>query len=288
MMRSLDGAFIAMGAGATAVDAMLPWLRRPGYPVVTLSVSGNILTATQTPISKHVKDQTPWWIPLYVQTGTEQPQLLSFSTTVGTMKLDNASPSLVVGDPAFRGVFVVRYEDDAMWEARIKHAAETHSATPDYTRELLFQITLLVTMSHEKVERLTSALLTLAPILAKNPHLGGYAGESALYTMIMTKSTPIVASLGACGAPCSTALDGLVHSLRTMFGGLSQRLATTDSITTVPDFDGVGAEDPSSSLSSSSSVSSSSSSSADVDDDVSSTPWPSGEDAGLEARDRSI
>ena len=31
MMRSLDGAFIAMGAGATAVDAMLPWLRRPGY-----------------------------------------------------------------------------------------------------------------------------------------------------------------------------------------------------------------------------------------------------------------
>ena len=150
----------------------------------------------------------------------------------------------------------------------MQHAAETHAATPDYTRELLFGITLLVTMSHEKAETLTNALTALTPTLAKNPHLGGYAGEGALYTMIIVKTTPIAYNLDACNrgggspaGPCSDQFGRLSSALRTMLGSLAQRLAATANIDHLEpgdehDASSVATHPPS--------------------------PWPAGEDSGLE------
>jgi len=261
MMRSLDDSFVSMGL-PTAVDAMLPWLRRPGYPIITLSVvNATTLVARQTPVSKYLKNQDPWWIPLQVGTSNDaRPSLLSFNTTMATMEF--AAPVAgLVGDPFFWGFFIVRYESDVLWNSRILSAIKTHKKTPDYTRELLFQITMLVNMSHEKAQRLSDAISAVTPILASNPRLGGWEGESGLYEMIIKITTPIVAVLGACGRPCIVAHARMSTVLRTMLSDLARRLTWEEEAPPVP-VAGRFTE--------------------------ASVPWPTKEDAGMAARDESV
>lgn len=103
LMRSLNPAFLKRGS-PSAMNAMLPWLRRPGFPVISLSLSsdGKTLKATQRPMSKYLKDADPWWVPLQVHT-SKNPSgtvLFEFNTTEATMKLDT-TPEVLVGDPEF-------------------------------------------------------------------------------------------------------------------------------------------------------------------------------------------
>ena len=86
---------------------------------------------------------------------------------------------------SFWGFFIVRYDDEALWAARIQQSVANHATTPDYTRALIFQLSLMVHMSHESTNRLTDMLVAVAPVLRANPKLGGWQGEGALYTMIL-------------------------------------------------------------------------------------------------------
>jgi hypothetical protein len=268
MMRSLDDSFVAMGL-PTAVDAMLPWLQRPGYPVVTLSVvNGSKLVAKQIPVSPYLKNQSPWWIPLQVYTShisatsnaNHTSALLSFNTTSAMMEF-NAPLSELVGDPLFYGFFIVRYDTDALWNSRLLSATKKHIDSPDYTRCLLFQLTLLVEMSHERTQRLSDALSVFTPILASNPRLGGWEGESALYEMIMKRTTPIIATLGSCGELCTQAHDNLSGVLRKMIGDLARRLTWQEESKAT-----VRLENRSNKL----------------------VPWPTTEDFGMATRDENV
>jgi aminopeptidase N len=255
MMRSLDGSFLKMGL-PSAIDSFLPWLRRPGYPIVTLSVDGTTLKATQKPMSKYLKNQNPWWVPLQIATNNDPlPMLLSFNTTEATIEYKQ-SPANVVGDPSFWGFFIVKYETDAMWMNRITLAVKNHASTPDYSRELIFHLTLMVTMSHEKASRLTQALTEFSHVLASNTKLGGWEGEGSLYSMIMARTTPIVSLLAVCGKQCDDEYQELTTILRQMTGSLTKRLAIPYRRSLLV-----------------SNVS---------------TPWPSSEDPGVEMRDRAV
>eukprot|EP00041_Stephanoeca_diplocostata_P021610 m.505868 g.505868 ORF g.505868 m.505868 type:complete len:1036 (+) comp21866_c0_seq1:194-3301(+) len=269
LMRALDAPFKNTGS-PPAMDAMLPWLQRPGFPVITLATEGTTLTATQTPMSKYLGVADPWWIPLNVQVTTIQNATsvlsLDFSTSNVSTRLED-DVGTVVGDPAFWGFFIVRYADDAAWDARIDHAVMDHrSGRPDYTREFMFHVTLLVTMAHDGAELLTKAVTALTPVLASNPRIGGFEGEGAMYTMLLQRVTPIVSVLRRCGSGCDTVSDGLVKAMRALAGALAARLSDPSSnamattMATVPHQSANGERVR--------------------------LPWPSGEDSGLEARDR--
>jgi hypothetical protein len=87
--------------------------------VVTLSRDGVNVTATQVPISKYLKRQGPWWIPLHIQTSVGSPadavgpartsgtELLSFNVSEAVVTFPTA-PEAVLGDPNLWGFFIVR------------------------------------------------------------------------------------------------------------------------------------------------------------------------------------
>jgi len=281
MMRSLDDAFVAKGQ-PLAIDAFLPWLRRPGYPIVTLRLEGTSLTATQVPMSKYLHNQQPWWIPLQVQLDdASAPTLLAFNTTNATMACGGTAPTTVIGDPSFWGFFIVRYDDDALWAARMQQSIANHATTPDYTRALIFQLSLMVHMSHEPTHRLTDMLVAVAPVLRANPKLGGWRGEGALYTMILQRTSPLVALLGGCGAPsCVAQHTALTAVLGQMTGSLAQRLAVEGSSVV----EGSSAMEQSTRKGSSAKVGRVATGTTGTTGTT--VPWPTSEDAGVETRDR--
>ena len=262
MMRSFESSFTKLGL-PSAMDSMLPWLRRPGYPVITLSIDGTVLKATQQPMSKYLTNQDPWWVPLQISTDNDGDSLLAFNTTSITKQFETV-PTSVIGDAKFWGFFAVRYETNEMWEERMLSAVIQHVLTPDYSRALIFQLTLMVTMSHELSNRLTEMLVAIAPTLASNPKLGGWKGEGALYTMIMERAVPIVTILGVCGAPCIDSFTQLTDVLREMTGDLSKRLTTLGTVVSMH------------------------SSNEKQMHSTATVPWPTSEDSGVEERDRAV
>lgn len=231
LMRSLDPAFAAVGS-PSAIDAMLPWLRRPGFPVVTLSISTSTLHATQTPVSKYLPVLAPsepkaWWIPLRVQVpGAARTMLFEFNTSSAAMPVPKGpAPALasdrqaLVGDPSFLGFFIVRYDTAEAWSARISVAVADLEARPDYTRMLVLHTTLLVQLSHDKVAVLAELITALSPAMAANPTIGGFNGAGDLYRLIITRSAPLLAVTVAAGVD-----DDLLVALRGMVGPLIKTL----------------------------------------------------------------
>lgn len=284
LMRSLDPAFEAAGS-PPAMDAMLPWLQRPGFPVVTLVVKqeqqGGAVVATlhasQAPISPFLppaRAAEPWWIPLRVSCDGGAPFLFEFNTTIASMAVpmkrsegsgaDNGRTAnttmTCVGDPQFRGFFSVRYAQDSQWAARIAGAAASLTSTPDYTRALAFHTFIMATMAHEPASIPARLLTALAPALAQNKRLGGYAGSGDLYTMLLTRAAPVTAVLDAGGATSAAAAGEFRAAVRALVGPLANWLGWEEEVETEKTrMAAVTGPEPT-------------------------TPWPQHEDAGVEAR----
>jgi len=239
LMRSLNPFFEGT---LTAMDAMLPWLRRPGFPVVTLSTDSGNLVVSQKPISPYLPplgqgESENWWIPMHVSySSTASPHKFAFSSKSMTVPLPEnhlvgEPDSFVVGDPTFLGFYIVRYNNSADWANRIKVAVTDLADRPDYTRALAFQVAILVRMSHERLDLLTQLVAALNGPLANNPKFGGYDGSGDLYTLLATNTAPIVsvANAGGVGGQLSAALADLMGSVATRLGWTSTEMAVNSS-----------------------------------------------------------
>lgn len=164
-------------------------------------------------------------------------------------------------------MFVVRYDDKKLMSKRIARFVEDYTRSPDYSREFLFHLSLMVTMSHEPARTFTDALTAIAPALSSNPKIGGWTGSSSFYTMIMKRSTPIAMLLGDCGAPCAKGHVALMDSLRSLTGGLTKRLTWKMEMEMGMIFTSAHASGKLA---------------------ASDIPWPTKEDSGVEMRDRDV
>ena len=244
LMRSLDGAFEAAGS-PSAMSAMLPWLERPGFPVVTLSVyetqaAGWSVRASQRPISPYIPTRAsePWWIPLRISVGGAAPFNFEFNTTeavapvptyaVGGQNVNGTAAPTCVGDPTFHGMFLVRYSDRAQWDARIAWAA-SERVNYSYVRALVFQIILLTSMAHEPVALLSSTISMLTPRLVSDSErkIGGFAGTGDFVTMILQRAALVAAVLNGCPNASDAAMQ-LGRNMAALAGPLSVALGWED------------------------------------------------------------
>eukprot|EP00854_Cymbomonas_tetramitiformis_P004087 gene4087-5063_t len=276
LMRSLAPAFASVGS-PPAMESMLPWLRQPGYPVITLSLestaTATLLHASQLPISRYLpsaSEPSIWWIPLRVSVAGSKSFVFEFNSSRAVMDISNkfsappdshtgehkAAASLIVGDPAFWGMFIVRYKQSAQWESRITGVASSLETKPDYARALCKQIFLLVTMSHEPVSLLTKMIESLAQKLGANPVIGGYKGTGDFYTMILEQAEKLIVMLSYVD---NAASGDFVTAMRSLVGPLAERLGFESTDTPPP---------------------------TAVSSSASSVPWPEKEDAGVELRGR--
>jgi hypothetical protein len=241
LMRSMDTAFEAAGSRWSATEAMLPWLRRPGFPMVTVAFDAGtgVLSVAQEPISKYLPDadKAVWWVPLYVSLPNGTEVLFAFNTSSAQKVLvaetgagagagaGTAASAVVVGDPKFRGMFVSRYPTPDAWRARFAVAASRHSAEPDWTRCLAHQVYLLGTMGRESASVAADMLSAIVPAMQlESAPIGGWEGFGDLATMLVTRSQVLLAVLWAGGAGNATATVALERAVRTLVGPLAARL----------------------------------------------------------------
>jgi hypothetical protein len=264
LMESLNPAFRHVGS-PPATESMLPWLQRPGFPVITLWCEGSTVHATQQPISSHLPplatgESSAWWVPLRVSMSPSSPSFLfEFSTASASMPvpaehLSKSTAAVLLGDPNYLGFFIVRYNSTADWDARIAVAVQDLASKPDYTRALVYHVALLVRMGHEKLDTLCSLLSALGPALATNSVVGGFDGSGDLYHLIATNTAPLasVASAGGVG-------QALTRTVAAVLGPLATKLGWTASATAPAQHTRAAA---------------------------SAIPWPQHEDAGVDARSR--
>ena len=205
LMRSLAPAF-AKASSPAPMNSMLPWLQRPGFPVLTISLvqeqdaeSGLSLHVSQQPISKYLpvdRADEPWWVPLQVSIGGGTEFLVQFNTSEVTLDVPASAISALsvgtvqscVGDPALWGAFIVRYAEQEQWSQRIEAiVSPSGEFSVSHARALAFQSILLATMAHEPVSLPVLVLSRLAPALDQISKIGGYAGTGDIYTFLLTQ-----------------------------------------------------------------------------------------------------
>jgi len=273
LMRSLDPHFATAGS-PPAVDAMLPWLRRPGFPVITLALApkaagdGFTLSATQAPISPYLpadRRDEPWWVPLRVSVGGGAPFLFEFNTSSASMdvpahlvgELRAGDAPALVGDPAFWGAFMVRYSDAAQWTSRIAQATSSAADTWDYTRALTVHAFIMAASAHEPVATVAALVASLAPGLVGTAAVGGFAGSGDLTGTVASRAATLQAALGNGGA--TAALGVLQQAVAALCGPFAKRLGWQSETAAA-----AAGEDAAAGV----------------------VPWPTHEDAGVEARAR--
>lgn len=116
-------------AGKDLESFMLPWLNRPGYPLVSVNQSGKSLQLSQkrfllTADETESTDNTPWPVPL-----ATIEKLPLFDTATTTLELQSDDPiKLNVGDNSF---FLSRYETTEHRQALKERVANQSLAVID-------------------------------------------------------------------------------------------------------------------------------------------------------------
>jgi hypothetical protein len=288
LMRSLDNAFAARAQtrmGASAMLAMLPWLRRAGFPVVTLELlpGGRELRATQVPVSRYLPSAEagePWWVPLQISVNNSAPFRFELANKTATMHVPaalrenvimaaevNAEASSVVADPAFVGAFVVRYADPRHWDARIADAGDFTRTPPDYRRNIAFSAFVLVSMSHEPATLFSRIAAAMAQPLSRTPKLGGWDGASDMYSALFARAQPlatVLESAASNNAAIAAVAKQLAKAMADVSGLLVQRLGWADDESLVDMAAAFGGDNVS----------------------AEAIPWPVHDDHGMEARTR--
>jgi len=281
LMHSLTPAFAERARtrlGANALTAMLPWLRRSGFPVITLELlkdsDGSIVQATQQPVSRYLpagEATDPWWVPLQVSVNGLEPFLFELDNVTNVMKLPEMvsamglEPHSMVGDPTFLGPFIVRYADSKQWDARIAAAGDFARTPPDYARNIAFHASVLATMSHEPVSLFARVASSMSQAMSRMPQIGGWEGAGDLYLFLFESAQPLhtvlssaAVAVGASPA-VATAATGLEDAMRTVSGPLARRLGWENGLVRAIDEERT------------------------IHDR--SVPWPTQEDPGTEVRD---
>lgn len=280
LMRSLGPAFLKAGSKHTALTAMLPWLQRSGFPIVTLDVVAKVgttgawtLTVAQAPVSKYLPKRSasePWWIPLRVSIGggptmTYEVDALTMSfdipaSAVGSLRANASAVPTIVGDPDVWGAFIVRYASRAQWNARLATYA-SGALLHEHARALASHVILLcATPGHERASTAALLIKSSTTLLSNSTCIGGALGSGDHYSNIIARAMPLFSLLG------DTALES---AMRDLVAPLAQRLGWSDS---------VNATAMRSTCTSRGATSTSTRTGAAL------PPWPVHEDPGVEAR----
>ena len=248
-MRSLAPAFSAAGSKHSAMTAMLPWLQRSAFPIVTLSIAPSpsqsgayVLTAAQKCVSQYALGaEQPWWIPLRVSIGGGP--LLTFELDAITMNFDIPAVSLgaehiegsdvptISGDPEFWGAFAVRYADPVQWSSRM--ASYASGALPrEYQRAFATHAMLLSsTAGHERIDAVAAKLIAASTqLLANMTCIGGYAGSGDQYANLLKRATPMYSLLTGGAAPSAA----LASAIQRLVAPLVKRVGWSDATMPLP------------------------------------------------------